>query len=59
MGGSMALRVVAESEDLSISEYLPVIQKVSILLLVGWAFWRLVYKAEHTFVADDAKIQPQ
>lgn len=55
MGGSMSLRVIAESEALAISEYLPVIQKVSILLLVGWIVWRLVYKTEHTFVEDDAK----
>jgi MscS family membrane protein len=55
MGGSMALRVVAESEDLLISDYLPLVQKISILVLVGWAFWRLVNKAESTFVADDDK----
>ncbi|WP_022941851.1 mechanosensitive ion channel family protein [Psychromonas hadalis] len=55
MGGSMALRVVAESEDLLISNYLPLVQKISILLLVGWAFWRLVNKAESTFVDHDDK----
>ncbi|MBB1272285.1 mechanosensitive ion channel family protein [Psychromonas sp. SR45-3] len=55
MGTSMSLRVVAESEDLVISDYLPVVQKVAILFIVGWVFWRLVYKAEHTYVADDAK----
>jgi len=55
MGGSMALRVVAESEDLLISDYLPLVQKISILLLVGWSFWRLVNKAEATFVAHDDK----
>lgn len=55
MGGSMSLRVVAESEALAISNYLPLIQKVAILLLIGWVFWRLIYKAEHTFIADDAK----
>jgi MscS family membrane protein len=55
MGGSMALRVVAESEDLLISNYLPLVQKISILILVGWAFWRLVNKAESTFVAHDDK----
>jgi len=55
MGGSMALRVVAESEELLISNYLPLVQKISILLLVGWVFWRLVYKAELTFVALDDK----
>lgn len=55
MGGSMALRVVAESEDLLISNYLPLVQKISILLLVGWAFWRLVNKAECTFVDHDDK----
>jgi MscS family membrane protein len=55
MGGSMALRVVAASEDLLISNYLPVIQKISILLLVGWSFLRLVNKAESTFVDHDDK----
>lgn len=55
MGGSMALRVVAESEDLLISDYLPVVQKISILILVGWSFWRLINKAEKTFVDHDDK----
>ncbi|WP_435236574.1 mechanosensitive ion channel family protein [Psychromonas sp. PT13] len=55
MGGSMALRVVAESEELLISNYLPLVQKISILLLVGWVFWRLIYKAEETFIALDDK----
>jgi len=55
MGGSMALRVVAESEDLLISNYLPLIQKVSILLLIGWAFWRLAAQTEATYIADDDK----
>ena len=55
MGTSMSLRVIAESENFSISDYLPAIQKVAILFLIGWVFWRLVYKTEHTFVADDAK----
>lgn len=55
MGGSMALRVVAESEELLISNYLPLIQKISILLIVGWAFWRLINKAETTFVDHDDK----
>ena len=55
MGGSMALRVVAESEELLMSDYLPVVQKISILLLIGWAFWRLVNKAEMTFVDHDDK----
>jgi len=55
MGGSMSLRVIAKSEELAISEYLPLFQKVAILLLIGWVFWRLVYKMEHTFVADDLK----
>ena len=55
MGGSMALRVVAESEDLLISSYLPVVQKISVLILAGWAFLRLVSKAEQTFVAHDDK----
>lgn len=55
MGTSMSLRVIAESENFSISGYLPAIQKVAILFLIGWVFWRLVYKTEHTFVADDAK----
>ena len=55
MGGSMALRVIAESEQLLISNYLPLVQKISILLLVGWVFWRLVCKAELTFVALDDK----
>jgi MscS family membrane protein len=55
MGGSMALRVVAESEELFISDYLPVIQKIAILILVGWAFLRLINKAESTFVALDHK----
>lgn len=55
MGGSMAMRVVAESEDLLLSEYLPLVQKISILILVGWAFLRLVNKAEDTFVALEDK----
>jgi MscS family membrane protein len=55
MGGSMALRVVAESEELLISNYLPIVQKISILLLVGWVFWRLIFKAEETFIALDDK----
>jgi len=55
MGTSMSLRVIAESEDFAISDYLPSIQKVAILFLIGWVFWRLVYKAEYTYVADDAK----
>lgn len=55
MGSSMAIRVVAESEQLQISHYLPVIQKIAIVLLIGWVFWRLVYKAELTFVALDSK----
>ena len=55
MGSSMSLRVIAKSEALSFSGYIPVFQKVSILLLIGWVFWRLIYKTESTFVADDAK----
>jgi len=55
MGTSMSLRIVAESEDLIISEYLPLFQKIAILLLVGWVFWRFVYKAEKAYIADDAK----
>lgn len=55
MGGSMALRVIAESEQLLLSNYLPLVQKISILLLIGWVFWRLVYKAELTFIDHDDK----
>ena len=55
MGGSMALRVIAESEQLLVSNYVPVVQKISILLLIGWAFWRLIYKAELTFVGYEHK----
>ncbi|MCP4320640.1 MAG: mechanosensitive ion channel family protein [Psychromonas sp.] len=55
MGGSTALRVVAESEALSISDYLPLVQKIAILILVGWAFWRLVNKTESTFIEHDDK----
>lgn len=55
MGTSMSLRVVAESEDLGISEYLPLAQKVAILFLVGWVLWRLIYKTEYVFVADESK----
>lgn len=55
MGGSMALRVIAESEQLLISNYLPLVQKISILLLIGWAFWRMVHKAEDTFIQHDDK----
>jgi MscS family membrane protein len=55
MGGSMSLRLIAESEGFGISDYLPPIQKVAILFLIGWVFWRLVYKTEHTFVADESK----
>jgi len=55
MGGTMALRVIAESEQLLISNYLPVVQKVSVLLLIGWSFWRLIHKAEETFIGHDDK----
>ena len=55
IGGSMSLRVIAKSEELAISEYLPIFQKVAILLLIGWVFLRLIYKTELTFIADDAK----
>jgi len=55
LGGTMSLRVIAKSEELAISEYIPLVQKVAILLLIGWVFWRLVHKMEHTFIADDAK----
>ena len=55
MGGSMALRVVAESEQLFISDYLPLLQKIALLLLIAWIFWRLVYQTEQTFIADDDK----
>ena len=55
MGGSMALRVVAESEDFLISNYLPLVQKVSILLLIGWSFWRMAAQTERTYVADEGK----
>ena len=55
MGGSMSIRVIAKSEALTISGYIPLVQKVAILLLMGWVFWRLVHKMEHTYVADDAK----
>lgn len=55
MGSSTALRVIAESENLSISEYLPPIQRISLLLLIAWTFWRLIYKAEDTFIGDQNK----
>lgn len=55
LGGSMALRVVAEAEQFAISTYIPMLQKVSILLLVGWVFWRLIHQIEHAWIADDAK----
>lgn len=55
MGGSMALRVIADSEQLLVSNYLPLVQKISILLLIGWALWRLVYKAEQTFIEREDK----
>jgi len=55
MGTSMSLRIVAESEELAISTYLPIAQKVSILFLIGWVCWRLVYKTEVTFIEDDSK----
>ncbi|MFT6984838.1 MAG: MscS family membrane protein [Psychromonas sp.] len=55
MGGSMALRVIAESEQLLISNYLPIVQKISILLLIGWSFWRFIHKAEQTFIGHDQK----
>jgi len=55
MGSSMALRVIAESEDLLISDYLPLIQKISLLLLIGWTFWRLIHKTEQTFIAHEDK----
>ncbi|PKF61177.1 mechanosensitive ion channel protein MscS [Psychromonas sp. psych-6C06] len=53
MGGSMALRIVAESEQLFISHYLPLVQKISILILLGWGFWRFITQAEMIYVADD------
>jgi MscS family membrane protein len=55
MGCSMALRVIAESEDLIISDYLPPIQKISLLLLISWVFWRLIHKAEQTFIDHEDK----
>lgn len=55
IGGSMALRIVAQSEELVISNYLPLIQKISVLMLAGWAFLRLINKAESTFVDHDDK----
>lgn len=55
VGGSMGLRVIAESEQLLVSNYLPLMQKLSILLLIGWALWRLVAKAEETFIALEHK----
>jgi MscS family membrane protein len=55
MGTSMSLRVVAESEELAISEYLPLFQKIAILILVGWVFWRFVYKTERAYIEDDDK----
>ncbi|GLS92567.1 mechanosensitive ion channel protein MscS [Psychromonas marina] len=55
MGGSMALRVVASSEELAISNYLPVVQKISILLLLGWSFWRMATRTEETYIADERK----
>ena len=55
MGTSMSLRLVAESEELAISEYIPLMQKVAILFLIGWVFWRLVYKTEQTFIEDEVK----
>lgn len=55
MGGSMALRVVASSEDLAISNYLPIVQKVSILLLIGWSFWRMAAQTEVAYIADEYK----
>lgn len=55
MGASMALRVIAESEQLLISNYVPIIQKISILLLIGWSFWRLIYKTEQTFIEHEHK----
>ncbi len=48
-GGSMALRVIAESEELLISNYLPLVQKISVLLLIGWSFLRFIHKTELTF----------
>ncbi|WP_354625474.1 mechanosensitive ion channel family protein [Psychromonas sp. MME2] len=55
MGSSMALRVVAESEQLLISDYLPIVQKISIILLVCWSFWRLIHKSELTFIDHEDK----
>jgi MscS family membrane protein len=55
MGGSMALRVVAESEQLFISDYLPLLQKIGILLLIGCVFWRLAHKAEQIYINHDDK----
>ncbi len=55
LGGSMALRVIADSEEMVISNYLPLVQKVSILLLIGWSFFRLLDKAERTYVEDEDK----
>ncbi|MEI6896227.1 MAG: mechanosensitive ion channel family protein [Psychromonas sp.] len=55
MGGSMALRVVAESEQILFSNYLPLSQKIAVLILAGWAFLRLINKAEQTFVTHEDK----
>lgn len=55
LGGSIALRVVSVGDYLLVSNYLPVVQKISILLLIAWSFWRLIHKAELVFIERDDK----
>ena len=55
MAASMALRILADKENVSLLTYFPTVQKIAILFLVFWAFWRLAKKAESTFVAQEDK----
>lgn len=55
MGSLMSLRVIAGKEALAISAYIPLVQKLCILLLLGWVCWRLIDKMESAYIADANK----
>ncbi|WP_094751538.1 mechanosensitive ion channel family protein [Psychromonas sp. CD1] len=55
MGVSMTLRILADKLKISLATYFPTVQQIVILFLIFWAFWRLVKKAESTFVAIENK----
>ena len=55
MGISMGLRILADKQHISLITYFPTMQQIAILFLIFWAFWRLVKKAESTFIALEDK----